>query len=558
MNPEVAPQTGVEFKAKTESEFTEAKSLHEVVERPKTQTEITQLQTELEAAATQTIADLETRLGTFGVPPLSDETRAQIRAHEVDDAVALEQARAERLGARELNEGLEHDPRLESIKKELVAEWQKTTGKDMLSGDGQDYLFGDPSAWQRGERPVPFMQRAKEVFAQRFPEDAKAYEQNETKRIYTDPQQDPLVKQLEEQITAAVNKSVNEARSGKWGRIATREVNESGFWDRMRMSESGGRWAGFAALYPEKAAAYANTIPELKGVLDRQSRWQHAQTQAYEQTSVPAPEAATTIESREIVADRMRLKELPYLKSDVLNDGFEPSGEVETLTVNNQEIVGSVQASFTDWSGNPDERDERNALIETIAHDFIKDAKNGNAETGPSIERAFGAGTNFPVVLARIEGPQGPVFIAKDGSHRIAASKLAELPKVPAKVESWRERKTMTTQSSTRASEWNKLIERGLVKGSVQPTETGGFVLTIEKQALPWAATSLADFVKTNDAYEHVHPGAFKDIKSLKDGKPIPEAVFLDKTGFLLTLFLYRPAEFETQMELKEKQKIPT
>lgn len=72
------------------------------------------------------------------------------------------------------------------------------------------------------------------------------------------------------------------------------------------------------------------------------------------------------------------------------------------------------------------------------------------------------------------------------------------------------------------------------------------------------AATSLADFVKTNDAYEHVHPGAFKDIKSLKDGKPIPEAVFLDKTGFLLTLFLYRPAEFETQMELKEKQKIPT
>ena len=74
-----------------------------------------------------------------------------------------------------LAEHIEQDPRFKEIKFEMIDAWEKKTGQDILSADGQDFQFGDPTAFQRGEEPVTLVQLVKKVFKGRFPEVAQAY-----------------------------------------------------------------------------------------------------------------------------------------------------------------------------------------------------------------------------------------------------------------------------------------------------------------------------------------------------------------------------------------------
>ncbi len=455
--------------------------------------------------------------------------------------------------------GLDKDPRFQAIRAELVNAWEKTNDKPILSSQGQDYLFGDASSYQRGQEPVSIQKRVEAVFRERFPENFQAYEQKEKTRVYDDPSQDPAVRAVEVKITEAVNKDVNEARTGRYARIA---ANDHQLWDRMWIAESTSAWGAFAILYPEKAAAYRNRISFIDRALDR-----HAPQEAKPAVRVietpKVPETPTdmaletvaqthyehvTQKNTEIVVERERLEVLPYVKGNILADLTVPEPQTAEQVVDTKLVAGSVQFSFNSWSGNPDEKDERNGLIETIATDFIADAKS---RSDKSVRRAFDTRGTLSVTLGRVEGPEGPMYIAKDGSHRIAAAKLAEMPKVLAKVENWRECRTVKTKSASQAEWWNKLIERGLMVGAIE-TNNGESVLTIERQVLPWCTASQSEFLKSSLAYYHLYPETFKKMKSLKDGKPLPEAIFLDKSGYFLNLFLYRPKEFATQVKNRE------
>lgn len=175
----------------------------------------------------------------------------------------------------ELAEGLDKDPRIEGIRTELIESWKQSTGKDILSAEGQNYLFGDPTAWKRGERPMTVEQRAQRVFADRFPEDAKKYAEKEKTRVYENPADDPAIREVEETITRITNRDVEQIQKGMWGESAARESSGMGYgdvWTREFNRVYMQQWDNFLSRYPEKAEAYRDKFEPIKIAFDRQER----------------------------------------------------------------------------------------------------------------------------------------------------------------------------------------------------------------------------------------------------------------------------------------------
>jgi hypothetical protein len=175
----------------------------------------------------------------------------------------------------ELAEGLEKDPRFEAIKKELIEHWKQSTGKDIFSPEGQDFLFGDPTAWKRGERPITIEERAQRVFAERFPEDAKRYAEKEKTRVYENPADDPAIKEVEETIIRITNRKVKQIEEGMWGEAAAKRASGMGYGDTWRevfIMEEMRAWDNFLWQYPEKAQAYRDTFEPIKRAFEGQER----------------------------------------------------------------------------------------------------------------------------------------------------------------------------------------------------------------------------------------------------------------------------------------------
>ncbi len=157
-------------------------------------------------------------------------------------------------------EGMGNDPRIERIKQELTEAWELLHGSrygqdGVLRGDYQDYIFGNPADLKAGKRPTSLDDRVKQVFRERFPEDAKAYE--ERGKIYEDPNKDPAIQAIEAQILQAANSDaeVNRARADY--------VNT---WNNTYRRFSHEAWVNFVRLYPEKANAYRNKFAPLQQI----------------------------------------------------------------------------------------------------------------------------------------------------------------------------------------------------------------------------------------------------------------------------------------------------
>ncbi len=175
----------------------------------------------------------------------------------------------------ELAEGLDKDPRVEAIRTELIKGWKQLTGKDILSAEGQDFLFGDPTAWKRGERPTTVEKKAQKVFAERFPEDAQAYSEKEKTRIYENPADDPAIREIEETITRITNRDVGQTQKGMWGDVAAKEASGMGYgdvWSRNFNRVNIQQWDNFLSRYPEKAAAYRDKFEPVKRAFEGRER----------------------------------------------------------------------------------------------------------------------------------------------------------------------------------------------------------------------------------------------------------------------------------------------
>lgn len=208
--------------------------------------------------------DVDQALKNAGVPGLDLKAR-----QDVNDVLKNAEVKPEIFG------GMENDPRIGTIKEELTGAWELLHGsrfdKDgVLRGAYQDYIFGNPADLKQDKKPVSLDDRAKQVFRERFPDDARTYDEQEKIRVYDNPNQDPALKSVEEEILRRTNTDpeVSQARTN-YGQV----------WTKVHGRFSMNAWNNFTRQYPEKAAAYKDRFGPLQQVFEGQERLRHYQEQ---------------------------------------------------------------------------------------------------------------------------------------------------------------------------------------------------------------------------------------------------------------------------------------
>lgn len=186
----------------------------------------------------------------------------------------------------DLAEGMELDPRFSEIKDGLVKDWEKVNApKDILTAEGQDFQFGDPSAFRRGEEPISLENRARNAFQERFPGDAEAYAEKEKIRVYETPQDDPAIRETEKRITEMTNSHPEVQKIMRSG-----QGNYGEAWERAQLHASMSEWKRFIDQYPEKATAYRDKFEPIKWRLEGIDRRNKREAEQQERLRTPDQE----------------------------------------------------------------------------------------------------------------------------------------------------------------------------------------------------------------------------------------------------------------------------
>ena len=494
---------------------------------------------------------------------------------------------------------LTEDPDYQKIKDELNQQWLERTGAEPLSGDHQDYLFGNPA----DRNATTLEQDAERAFREKFADRSAEYNENERVRAYDKISDDPAYRKLHEQITIRTNADSQVRASSKSGRDWGRT------WDRVNMCENIHGMNDFARQYPEKTQAYTDRwndfVDEHPEIADmNNAEWQvwsndhpgtfalmseyrdvaraveHVKRKAEIDRTRPkvqesemrlseiraelgveklqptsaeetpltrqkeqlnslqlvdvASEIRTSIPAEVQSADREALQamqkelvELPYVPGEDMREVLDYDGEDEgVMMVDTDAIVGSVSPAFQNWST---EYESRKGRIVDIAQEIMK----GNPE---AVDHVFHVtDPEHGVKLKKVSGPGGDLFFVVDGTHRVAGSKLAQLPELPAQVENMTELSEVRTADPMLKSQWEQRIERGLIQGSVEETTTPSgqknFNLKIDSQVLPWMNLPQNKLIKMTKFYFECYPKALEDIKSFRSDEKIPKEALLDEVA---------------------------
>lgn len=223
--------------------------------------------------------------------------------------------------------------------------------------------------------------------------------------------------------------------------------------------------------------------------------------------------------------DVEQLKQQSYLSEDAVHELSYHEGEQLGLhQVPTDLVVGSESPSFKNWG---DEYESRQGRIQETAETF----RQNDPE---SLRKIFNPADGLRIKLKRIGGPAGDIFMAKDGTHRIAGAKMAEYPSLLAEIEDQAKLETVDTEDDYLNEDWKTLIDLGIIKGNTSNSAEGKYQLNVDSTPFPWAIMGLSNFFKVNKIYAEHYPDAFKDLsKKLK----IPEQVFTDDTQVALNYF---------------------
>lgn len=228
---------------------------------------------------------------------------------------------------------------------------------------------------------------------------------------------------------------------------------------------------------------------------------------------------------REALETRQKkLTDLPYMSGQKARDVLDYKGEDEGfMMVDTDAIIGSVSPAFKNWSTEYESRRGRTA---DVAEKLIEG-------TEESIDYVFHV-KNDPangIKLKKLSGPDGDLFFVEDGTHRVAGSKLARLPRLPAQVENMSNLSEVRTTDEILKSDWERMIRKGLIKGTIEETDASGtkfFNLKIDSQVLPWMNLPQWNAIKLTEHYLERYPGSLNDVKSLTTGEIIPKKALLD------------------------------
>ena len=507
------------------------------------------------------------------------------------------------VGIVEKSGTLAEDPDYIRIKEEINNKWLKSSGYEEFSFEHQNFLLGD--ATNPGYKTLDML--VEESFAAEYPKKMQEYKEGERIKVYDSVTEDPAYIELQDEITRRVNNNSavrQAARSGLGWEEQNRAYNRENFSGIRRFVDQfpekaqgyAKKWYDFVKKNPEVESmnnavwqewcnenpgndvvdkvrdiamaveggkrrrkidnlqkpvhAVGGEIARIRGDLDLPEpvnektphtkdleNLSHLINEGVHRAIRQIPEDVLLADKETLEGMQEELKNLPYLSSNKTQELIAYSGEDEgVVMVETSKVVGSVSGAFRNWAT---EYDSRKGRVVAVAERIIEGTEG-------SIEHIFHlSNPEDGIKLKRISGPEGDLFIVVDGTHRVAGAKLVQLPELPAQVEKMPDLSETRTTDSQLKGQWENRIERGLIDGKIEETETVDpttgvkkktFNLEIKAQVLPWAILSQQSFVDMTKFYLNHYPNALDNIKSLKTGEKIPKEVFLD--GIAMNYYL--------------------
>lgn len=138
------------------------------------------------------------------------------------------------------------------------------------------------------------------------------------------------------------------------------------------------------------------------------------------------------------------------------------------------------------------------------------------------------------IKLIAMNGPQGPMYTVRDGTHRVAGAKAAELAMIPCEVQAQKYPSEQLTRSLDEVADWERKISRGLIVGTIEVEKDSVgddlYVLHTISEVLPWMrTTSQAKFLKISQMYEKLYPGSLDKLSVPRDAliDPIANNYFM-------------------------------
>ena len=211
----------------------------------------------------------------------------------------------------------------------------------------------------------------------------------------------------------------------------------------------------------------------------------------------------------EIKRKHREMSDLPYLKTFEVTGNYNGENQIPERVLTTQVVAAPNLENWADeYHG--DWATEGLSSVENMAQEIQKSPDE------------FWGNNQHPVKLTKIEGPKGPIYATEDGSHRVAAAKLAGALEIPAEVSNLTDRREYATTKETDVLWWQALIASGAIKGKITQRGQESTLMLGETPELPWITRPRNDFVKVNRIYREIYGDkAFEDTltlpKRLKD-----------------------------------------
>lgn len=227
------------------------------------------------------------------------------------------------------------------------------------------------------------------------------------------------------------------------------------------------------------------------------------------------PQALITIDDEELERRRQQLSEKPFISANNLREatsGINEQSEFAWVPVD--QIVGAWGARENGWGS---EISSRKGRVEQLTRNILH-----SREKPEALEEIFHVNKkNERIQVTSIPGPAGSIYLVDDGTHRVSASMLAGLTKIPCEVKTVNYPRRVDTTDELKMFEWQRLIKAGLVKGIIEEkTGQSGTIIyemTVEEEVLPWITSEQKDLIKISQLYEQLYPGSLDNLKIPKD-----------------------------------------
>ncbi|MBI2617725.1 hypothetical protein HYW55_06340 [Candidatus Gottesmanbacteria bacterium] len=538
---------------------------HPSVDLAQENTLLDQLHAELDALNDTTTKQLQSEsvatsaMGGEGVASEITPLYQQMGEHPSVEAVGkIREMLKEKYGLQGLN--AHEDLRFVDLQQQILGSWIAVNPRptaNIYDRQSTDRLYYWKSQLKR--QTLIARTQAQDQFQKSCPDDYARYLRY---GVYIndhgipDPPQDPAIKHIMAAVYDETYRRLDENRNQR-NQVHT-VIDDPWRYhglDHMKRVVSEEIWDTFLRENPEKALVYRRQYKEINDAFIRLEHPQVVETTSSVSQVNENPKNATVDQADQdrrlkIVASdqeihqtiqqqttgeirsmsdedldkrRRALTQRPILSSATLRDTVVGVSEQSTFAwVKTDKIVGMAQIRSGGWSS---EIESRKGRVVQFAKEIISSGENGR-----NTEHIFHANKkNERIKMTVIVGPDGPIYLVNDGTHRVAGAMVAGLAEIPCDVDEIKYPINQTTPDAEEAQDWRRKIDLGLIDGQIDEYTSQNGVkmnrLSVRNEVIPWIRTrSQADLIKISRVYEQLYPGSLNKLKIPRDALVDPIA----------------------------------